>query len=132
MLFTPLVTILAWPVTYRLIWWVLTRYWGVIVGLVVTALLDILITKVGAIYIGGNVVRRRYAYMLFDVYRVCVTIVVGLTKGIVRFVLVVVIALLSLPRMDRSPFPAWIEAYLLLDTGSKSFQARSHDIVAMA
>ena len=38
--------------------------------------------------------------------------------------LVIVTVLISLPRLDRSPFPAWVELYLLLDTGSKSYQGK--------
>jgi len=34
-----------------------------------------------------------------------------------------VISLVSLPRMTRSPLPAWFEYYLLLDSGSRSYQA---------
>ena len=49
-------------------------------------------------------------------------VVAGLVKALVRFALVVLVTLFSLPRIDRSPFPAWLEMYLLLDTGSKSYQ----------
>lgn len=46
-----------------------------------------------------------------------------MVKSLVRFVLVILAVFFSLPRIDRSPFPAWVEYYLLLDSGSKSYQA---------
>jgi len=70
----------------------------------------------------GQGIRRRYLWMAFDIYMVLSTIIVGIGKGIARFGLVVVVSIVSLPRIDRSPFPPWVELYLQLDTGSKSYQ----------
>ena len=64
----------------------------------------------------------RYLWSVFDLYKILLQIVAGLVKALVRFILVILVALFSLPRLDRSPFPAWLEMYLLLDTGSKSYQ----------
>ena len=43
--------------------------------------------------------------------------------ALVRFIVTVAVALVTLTRADLSPLPAWIERYFLLDSGSKSFQA---------
>ena len=58
---------------------------------------------------------------MWDAYQILLTVVTGVTKSIVRFILVLITVLFSLPKIDRSPFPAWFEEYLLLDTGSKAY-----------
>jgi hypothetical protein len=74
-------------------------------------------------FFGPNqVIKMRYFYMAFDLFEVLIRIAAGVVTAIVRFLLVMLGVALSLPRLDRSPFPAWMEAYLLLDSGSRSYQ----------
>merc|ERR1712087_605808 len=64
----------------------------------------------------------RYFYMAFDLWEILIKIAASVVTAIIRFVLTIVAVVISLPRMDRSPFPAWMEVYLLLDSGSRSYQ----------
>ena len=41
-------------------------------------------------------IKRRYAFMAFDAFRIFLTIIVGFTKGLVRFVLVMVNTIITL------------------------------------
>ena len=83
------------------------------------ALIKLIATK---IIVSKKYIIYRYCWAVFELWELLTQVAIGLGKSIVRFVLVIVSALLSLPRIDRSPFPAWIEYYLLLDSGSKSYQ----------
>jgi len=123
LLITPPVVAIAWPLTWEILVWIIKNYYGLIIALAAPAVINIAITKGCVIFIGkAKVIQRRYAFMAFDAFRIFLTIIVGFTKGLVRFILVIVSTLISLPRMDRSPFPAWVETLLLLDSGSKSYQ----------
>merc|ERR1711988_267253 len=35
----------------------------------------------------------------------------------------IIICVVNLPRLSPSPFPAWLERYVLLDTGSKAYMS---------
>jgi Ca2+-binding EF-hand superfamily protein len=68
-------------------------------------------------------VRMRRLYHLYDLVTIFLKIAAGFMTAFVRFIITIVIALFTLPRIDVSPLPAWIERYLELDAGSKSFHA---------
>ena len=60
---------------------------------------------------------------MYDLVQMFLQLYTGIMTAIVRFITVVGISLASLPRLDRSPMPAWVERYTLLDTGSKSYES---------
>ena len=66
---------------------------------------------------------RRGGFHHYDLWMLVVRLFTGVMTAIVRLFITIAVALLTLTRADVSPLPAWIERYLLLDTGSKSFQA---------
>ena len=68
-------------------------------------------------------IRMRRLYHLYDSCQIFMTMAAGFMVAFVRFIITCVIALGTLPFMDRSPIPAWVERYLLLDTGSKTYHS---------
>jgi hypothetical protein len=118
-------TVLGWPVTWDLIIWFLTHYIGFIITLAVSPLVNIvlkMILKKSSYDTKTKTIKNRFCFMGFDLLQLMVMIITSITSALVRFALVVVISLFSLTRVTKSPMPAWLEEYLLLDTGSKSFQ----------
>ena len=85
---------------------------------VINALIKMISTK----YIGGaSTILRRFSWMFFDLFQMLLSCVTGVAKGIARFVMVTVVNVLSLPRMDISIFPAWVDYYVQIDSGAKSY-----------
>ena len=74
-----------------------------------------------AVCLGEREEQKRFTWMMFDLFQLLVSCVTGIVKGLMRFVMVTVVNILSLPRMDISIFPAWVDYYLMLDTGAKSY-----------
>ena len=62
-------------------------------------------------------------FHVYDIIMMFLKMATGIVTALVRFVLAMVIALFTLPRMDASPLPGWVERYLLLDAGSQSYHA---------
>ena len=112
----------AWKLTQDLLLWYLQKNTWFLMILIPTAI-DMVITKLFLRHVvTPKWIKARFIWAAFDLYKILLQIVAGLVTALVRFVLVVITALFSLPRLDRSPFPAWLEVYLLLDSGSKSYQ----------
>ena len=85
---------------------------------VINALIKMISTK----YIGGaSTILSRFSWMFFDLFQMLLSCVTGVAKGIARFVMVTVVNVLSLPRMDISIFPAWVDYYVQIDSGAKSY-----------
>jgi hypothetical protein len=115
--------ILGWKLTWDLIHYILREHWGYILGLAISPIINIIIKKIVLIFIGNKmVIKRRYAWMAYDLFQIFTTCVTGIMTAIVRFILAVVSLIFSLPRTDISIFPAWLEYYLLLDSGAKSYR----------
>ena len=119
-------------VQYRILGHIITSYWYIWVPIVGTALGSYLF-KYGVVYYvitkwkdgwkRGDIMLRRGCFHHYDLWMLIVTLATGIMTAVVRFFITIAVALLTLTRADVSPLPAWIERYLLLDTGSKSFQA---------
>jgi len=123
-LFTFVTFILAWRLTWDVIIYVIVTYSQLILTLVAIAAINPIIKFVISNAAVHKIsIKQRYIWAFFEIYELFVQVAIGITKSISRFVLVIIGVLFSLPRIDRSPFPAWIEYYLLLDSGSKSYQA---------
>jgi len=123
-LFALIASILLWKATQDLIKFIFEERLQQILILTISPIVNIIIKKAVLTYIGNKqVIKNRYAWMAFDIYSIFISCVTGIIKAIVRFVLAVVVLLFSLMRMDVSLFPAWVEYYLLLDTGAKSYQS---------
>ena len=71
----------------------------------------------------GDFLLRRGGFHHYDLWMLILRLTTGVMTAIVRFFITIAVALITLTRADVSPLPAWIERYLLLDTGSKSFQS---------
>ena len=71
----------------------------------------------------GDRLEKRRAFHMFDLVMVVFRLFTGPITALVRAIMGFGIALITLPFMDRSPIPGWIERYLLLDMGSQSFHA---------
>ena len=71
----------------------------------------------------GDFLLCRACFHLFDLWELITRLVTGVITAIVRLILAIGIALITLPSAATSPLPAWVERYTLLDQGSKSFQA---------
>jgi hypothetical protein len=120
---TPVLLVLSWSVTWEYIKYVLGNE-TMLVILVIIPLVHFLI-KFGfrhIVFADRHTIRYRYLFMAYDMYEVLMTCVAGIMRSVLRMVMVIFGSLLTLPRIDRSPFPSWLEYYFLLDTGSKSFQ----------
>lgn len=122
-IFAALITIFAWSLTWDALLWLLKQRWQWLLTLVLFALINPLIkmfcTKA---VVDKKFIKRRYLWSAFELYELITQVAAGIVKSLVRFIMVVIAVFFSLPRIDRSPFPAWVEYYLLLDTGSKSYQ----------
>ena len=112
----------VWTLTQDLLWWIIKQNYYFL-PIIIPIVIDLIITKIFMKYVvTPKWIKARFLWAAFDLYKILLQIVAGIVKSLVRFVLVVVTVLFSLPRLDRSPFPAWVEMYLLLDSGSKSYQ----------
>ena len=64
----------------------------------------------------------RRPFMVYDVAESFVSMFTGITTALVRMILAIAMAVITLPRLDRSAFPAWVSRYLNLDTGLQSYR----------
>lgn len=114
---------MAWQLTWDVLLYVLRTNLTMILTLIAVAAVNPLIKIiVGKLAVHKKYIKMRFLWGVFELWELLTQVAAGIVKSIVRFVMVIVAVLFSLPRIDRSPFPAWIEYYLLLDTGSKSYQ----------
>ena len=60
---------------------------------------------------------HRRAYMVYDVVQAFLSMFTGLITALVRMILAIAMAVITLPRLDRSAMPAWVSRYLNLDSG---------------
>jgi hypothetical protein len=125
-IFSFITVIFAWSLTWDVLLWFIRENRSTLIVLIIFAainpIIKLIVTK---IIVAKDHIVYRYCWAAFELYEILSQVVAGVAKSITRFVLVLVGVFISLPRIDRSPFPAWIEYYLLLDSGSKSYQAMS-------
>lgn len=116
---------LAIVLIFGILTFVLTEYLTAVLIIFVPVVVNVILNMVAykVMLAGPRTIRSRFLFMGWDMVQILLTVVTGVSKSITRFALVTVAVLFSLPRIDRSPFPAWLETYFLLDTGSKSYQA---------
>jgi len=123
-IFSFITVIFAWSLTWDVLLWFIRENRSTLIVLIIFAainpIIKLIVTK---IIVAKDHIVYRYCWAAFELYEILSQVVAGVAKSITRFVLVLVGVFISLPRIDRSPFPAWIEYYLLLDSGSKSYQA---------
>jgi hypothetical protein len=55
--------------------------------------------------------------MVYDVVQAFLSMFTGLITALVRMILAIAMAVITLPRLDRSAMPAWVSRYLNLDSG---------------
>jgi len=136
-IFTVLIFVLIWEVTYRILWYAIKTLWPIWLPILITALVNFLLKKIIVYNIitkqvkwegwkraqPGDFVLRRGWFHMYDLWMLIARLATGIMTALVRFFITVAVALVSLTRADVSPLPAWIERYLLLDSGSRSFQA---------
>ena len=71
---------------------------------------------------GDRLIQRR-VFHVYDIIMMFLKMATGIMTALTRFIMAMVIAIFTLPRMDASPLPGWVERYLLLDMGSQSYHA---------
>ena len=122
---------------YSLLWWAVKEFWRYWVSILVVIIGNILLKSVVVYKIitkqmkwegwkrerPGEFLLCRGWFHHYDLYMLIVRLATGFVVALVRFIMTIVIALITLTRANVSPLPAWVERYALLDTGSKSFQA---------
>jgi Ca2+-binding EF-hand superfamily protein len=101
---------------------------SILIPIIATAVVNIILKKTFGYKLATNAkphdhVKMRRLYHLYDAVQIMMTMAAGFMLAFIRFIITCVIALGTLPFMDRSPIPAWVERYLLLDTGSKSYHS---------
>lgn len=115
------------PIYWPLIRDVLISLWPILISLLIPVVINLIFKKGFGYCITTNKkpydhIKHRRWYHWYDLIQLFLQLYTGIMTAIVRFIMVVVIGLVSIPRLDRSPMPAWLERYLLLDNGSKSYQ----------
>ena len=114
--------ILGWNLTWHAIRYLISERYMWIIALIVPILINVIIKKVVTMHVGPKqVIQARFSWMFFDLFQMLISCVTGIAKGITRFVMVTVVNILSLPRMDISIFPAWVDYYIQIDSGAKSY-----------
>ena len=125
MFFATVVAILfTWPLIIRTI----LENWRVIIAIIIPNLVNIVIKKVITMNVfttksppyGDRIVHRRM-FMLYDLSQAYLSMFTGIANAIVRMVTAVVLAVVSVPRMDRSAMPEWVTRYLSIDKGLHAF-----------
>ena len=114
----------CWPVIIRTI----IEHYPVILAIVIPNLINAQLKKTLVYRIittssqpyGDRIVHRRW-FMLWDLYQAFLSMFTGIVNAIVRMATAVVLAVVSVPRMDRSAMPAWVSRYLSIDKGLHSF-----------
>jgi len=120
----PVFLVLCWELTWQVILWILKNHIMEILILVIPILVNIVIKKIVTTIIGPKfVIKHRFGWMFYDLYELMLSCVTGITKALVRFALVCGVTLFSLPRMDVSLFPAWLDYYIALDSGARAYHA---------
>lgn len=126
--------LLTWPVIIKTVF----SYWKVILTLLAPTLVQAVLLKR---IIGYEVLTTatapyrdriifRQGYMIYDCMELYLSIFTGITLAIVRVVLAMVLAILSLPRIDQTCYPAWIGRYIDLDTATRAYRGivlQSHE-----
>jgi len=114
--------ILCWRLTYYVLGALILHHYTMIIALLVPVVINALVKLLGTQYVGSkSTIMRRFSWMFFDLFQMLLSCVIGVAKGIARFVMVTVVNVLSLPRMDVSIFPAWVDYYVQIDSGAKSY-----------
>jgi hypothetical protein len=68
-------------------------------------------------------IKHRRIWGIYELYTVYEAMGTGIVSAIIRFVMLIVVALLGIMRVDRPLFPDWIEATVSLDSANLSFNA---------
>ena len=122
---------------YDLIFWAMVEFMEYWVPIVILRVVSILFKRIVVYKIitkrmkwegwkrdeAGEFLLQRGWFHHYDLFMLIVRLATGFVTALVRFIITVGVALVTLTRANVSPLPAWIERYTLLDTGSKSFQA---------
>lgn len=125
-LLTVVISIILFPLLWNRSRDVVADSWALILNLLWPSLVNsVLIKKVWGYKLstGNHHIKRRACYAAYDLFQTFMQLYTGIVTAISRFFMAIIITLFTLPRLDRSPVPAWLERYLLLDTGSKAYQA---------
>jgi hypothetical protein len=120
----------TWSASRLLIMYAIVELTYIWVPIVVAAVVNILIKKIFVYKLitsqkgpaGDRILLRRW-FHIYDLWMFFIRLGTGAIAGVVRFLLAIAVALITLPRTNTSPMPAWIERYTELDSGSKSFSA---------
>jgi Retinol binding protein receptor len=116
--------------TWPLIILTILDYWRTILILVLPSIIQSLVVRriigyellTSASGPMGDRIAHRRLYMLYDVVQAYLTMFTGIVTAIVRMVTVLGVTILSMPRLDQTPMPAWLGRYLLLDTATRSYR----------
>jgi len=120
----PVIILLAWSLTWDVLIWFLENHYTWLIVFIMPIIVNSVLKFVFTRYIGPKqVIKHRMMWMFYDIYELMLSCLTGITKALVRFVLVIFSTLFSLPRMDVSIFPAWLDYYVALDTGARSYHA---------
>lgn len=80
---------------------------------------------------GRQQFKNRRTYACFDLWTMFYYIPGGLAKAITRLAVLAVVGVAGLMRVTQSAFPAWVERYLLLDTGANAFESMVLQVAVM-
>ena len=116
--------ILLWSATRLLLAYFIYTFRVAIVTLTVSYVGNYALTFCLSFHIGrSRVIKRRYAWMVFDFLQLFAQSVSGLTTAIVRALLALCALIVSLPRHDRSADPAWVDSIYVFDSLAKAYYA---------
>lgn len=112
-LFSSLVTLVcvpfSSPLLLRVMWSIVRQYWPLIVGILVPMVINLVMMFLFQEFLAAKThINRRWAWALWEVWDLTAQLLVGIAKGLVRWIMTVVIALFAITRAEKDTLPAWV------------------------
>jgi hypothetical protein len=126
-IFSFITLVFAWSLTWDVLLYIVRTHSTTLIVMIVFAAINPIIKLIASqLIVSQKAILYRYGWAAFELYELLMQVAVGIVKSFTRFIMVMVAVFFSLPRIDRSPFPAWIEYYLASEGG----RAHAHERLA--
>ena len=117
---TLLFSIIAWPMTWRVVWYFKWKLLSIISGTILNFVIKYIINRLCYNY---DFVKRRTLLSIFDFILFQLAILAGIFSAITRFGVICMVLFLSIIRIDVNSAPEWFSNILYLDSFNKAYYA---------
>ena len=119
---------LSWPLFWRLIWDLIKRHWITVLVVLAPSVINAVVKmQLMKRMVGPNFIANRGAWALWEIYSLVGQLLNGIAKGVMRFVISVVVSVFAVARVERTPIAAWVfNLYPKIDGGTSKVHAMIH------